>query len=174
MLQTSKNFLPKHGMKLLYYAQFYSHLSYGISVWGCMIKKEQITKIKILQKKAISLINLKSNANTIMKEEKILSIAEIIKLELIKIGHRLSTGTLPVNLTKNLKKDHLSNSLIRGHNYDTRNKRDLYLPKAKVKSYRNSFLYKSILEYNSLSKSLKSVQKMPAFIRLCKKELFNK
>ena len=55
-----------------------------------------------------------------------------------------------------------------------RNKRDLYLPKAKVKSYRNSFLYKSIFEYNSLSKSLKSVQKMPAFIRLCKKELFNK
>ena len=127
-----------------------------------------------MQKKAISLINLQSNATTTMKEEKILSIAEIIKLELIKIGHCLTLGTLPVNLSKNLKKDHLSNSLIKEHNYDTRHKRDLYLPKAKVKSYRDSFLYKSILEYNSLSKSLKSVQKMPAFVKLCKKELFNK
>ena len=39
LLKNSKNFLPKHGMKLLYYAQFCSHLSYGISIWGCMIKK---------------------------------------------------------------------------------------------------------------------------------------
>ena len=146
----------------------------GISIWGCMIKKEQLNKINTLQKKAISLINLQSNAITIMKEEKILSIAEIIKLELIKIGQRLTLGTLPVNLSKTLKKDHLSDSLMKKHNYDTRHKRDLYLPKAKVKSYRDSFLYKSILEYNSLPKNLKSIQKMPAFAKLCKKELFNK
>ena len=139
-----------------------------------MIKKEQLNKINTLQKKAISLINLQSNAITIMKEEKILSIAEIIKLELIKIGHHLTLGTLPVNLSETLKKDHLSDSLMKKHNYDTRHKRDLYLPKAKVKSYRDSFLYKSILEYNSLPKNLKSIQKMPAFAKLCKKELFNK
>ena len=70
LLRNSKNFLPKHGMRLLYYAQFYSHLSYGISIWGCMIKKEQLNKIDKLQKKAISLINLNSNVNTIMNEEK--------------------------------------------------------------------------------------------------------
>ena len=39
LLKNSKNFLPKHGMTLLYYTQFYSHLSYGISIWGYMIKK---------------------------------------------------------------------------------------------------------------------------------------
>ena len=59
LLRNSKKFLPKHGMKMLYYAQFYSHLSYGISIWGCMIKKEQLSKISNLQKKAISLINLR-------------------------------------------------------------------------------------------------------------------
>ena len=118
LLRNSKNFLPKYGMKLLYYAQFYSHLSYGISIWGCMIKKEQLNKINTLQKKAISLINLQSNAITIMNKEKILSIAEIIKLELIKIGQRLTLGTLPVNLSKTLKKDHLSDSLMKKHNYD--------------------------------------------------------
>ena len=108
-----------------------------------------------LQKKAISLINLNSNVNTIMSEEKILSIEEIIKLELLKIGYLLSIGTLPINLSRDLKKDHLLNSLIKEHNYDTRHKQDLYLPKAKGKTYRDSFLYKCILEYNNLSKSLK-------------------
>ena len=139
-----------------------------------MIKKEQLNKICNLQKKAISLINLNSNVNTIMSEEKILSIEEIIKLELLKIGHRLSIGTLPINLSRDLKKDHLSNSLIKEHNYDTRHKRDLYLPKAKGKTYRDSFLYKCILEYNNLSKSLKSVKKLSTFVKLCKKDLFDK
>ena len=49
LLRNSKKFLPKHGMKMLYYAQFYSHISYGISIWGCMIKKEQLNKISKLQ-----------------------------------------------------------------------------------------------------------------------------
>ena len=73
----------------MYYAQFYSHLSYGISIWGCMIKKEQLNKIGNLQKKAISLINLNSSVDNIMSEEKILSIDEIIKLEKSDIGCQL-------------------------------------------------------------------------------------
>ena len=51
LLKNLKNFLSKHGMKMLYYAQFYSHLSCGISIWGCMIKKEQSNKISNLQKR---------------------------------------------------------------------------------------------------------------------------
>ena len=104
LLKNLKNFLPKHGMKMLYYAQFYSHLSYGISIWGCMIKKEQLNKISNLQRKAISLINLNSSVDNIMTEEKILSLDEIIKLELLKIGHHLSAGTLAVNLSRELKR----------------------------------------------------------------------
>ena len=169
LLRNSKNFLLKHGMRLLYYAQFHSHLSYSISIWGCMIKKEQLNKIDKLQKKAISLINLKSNVSAIMNDERLLSIEEIIKLELLKIGHRLSTGTLPTNLSRDLKKDHLSNSLVKEHNYDMRHKRDLYLPKVKGKIYRDSFLYKCILEYNNLRKSLKSVKTYQCLLDCAKK-----
>ena len=35
----TKHFLNSHAKKTLYYTQIYSHLSYGISVWGPMIKK---------------------------------------------------------------------------------------------------------------------------------------
>ena len=69
-----------------------------------MIKKEQLNKIGNLQKKAISLINLNSSVDNTIGEEKILSIDEIIKLELLKIEHRLSVGTLPINLSRDLKK----------------------------------------------------------------------
>ena len=109
-----------------------------------------------------------------MNEEKILSIGEIIKLELLKIGHRLSIGTLPINLSRDLKKDHLSNSLLKEQNYDIHHKCDLYLPKAKGQTYQDSFLYKCILEYNNLPESLKSVKNLSLFVRLCRKELYGK
>ena len=152
-------------------------MRYAIRWFKCKLKppkKEQLNKIDKLQKKAISLINLNSNVNTIMNEEKLLSIEEIIKLELLKIGHRLAIGTLPINLSRDLNKNHLSNSLIKEHNYDTRHKRDLYLPKAKGKTYWDSFLYKCILEYNNLCESLKSVKNISLFVRLCRKELIGK
>ena len=109
-----------------------------------------------------------------MTDDKILSLDEIIKLELLKIRHRLSAGTLPINLSKELKKDHLSNSLIKVHGYDTRHKQDLYLPKARAQMYRDSFLYKCILEYNSLSQNLKVISKLSTFVKICKRELIDK
>ena len=40
MLCRGKNLLNPHGLKMLYYAQFYSHLSYCIVLWGSMITSE--------------------------------------------------------------------------------------------------------------------------------------
>ena len=103
-----------------------------------------------------------------MKEEKLLSIEEMIKLELQKIVHCLSASSLPANLAANLKQDHLSKSLKKTHKYNTRNKHDLYLPKAKAKTYRESFLYKSIAEFNSLPQKVKNITNHKTFIRTCK------
>ena len=41
LIQVSKNFLSSHALQNLYYAQFHSHLSYGIITWGNMINKGQ-------------------------------------------------------------------------------------------------------------------------------------
>ena len=103
----------------------------------------------------IGLINLNASADCIMKDEKLMTVEEMIKLELLKIGYCISTDTLPTNLSTNLKNDHLSQSLTKAHNYNTRNKQDLNLPKAKVKTYRDSSLFKSISEYNNLPQKLK-------------------
>ena len=36
LLYQSKNFLTPHAKKIIYYAQIYSHLMYGLSIWGNM------------------------------------------------------------------------------------------------------------------------------------------
>ena len=119
---------------MLYYAQIYSHLSYEISVWGSMITKEQLNKLSKIQRKAISLLKLNSEVEQIMDEEKILSLDQIIQIELLKIRHHLSTNTLSVNLAKNQMYDHLLKHLQQSHNYNTRNKNDLKLPKCQSKN----------------------------------------
>ena len=45
LLCKSKNLLNVHGMKVLYYAQIYSHLSYCIVLWGSMLSVELRRKL---------------------------------------------------------------------------------------------------------------------------------
>ena len=45
LLCKSKKFLNVHGMKILYYAQIYSHLSYCIVLWGNMLSVELRRKL---------------------------------------------------------------------------------------------------------------------------------
>ena len=49
MIHRGKNLLNCHGLKMLYYAQFYSHLSYCIVIWGSMITFEKNKKLKTMQ-----------------------------------------------------------------------------------------------------------------------------
>ena len=37
LLRQSKNMLNTHCLKMLYYAQIFSHIKYGIAIWGSMI-----------------------------------------------------------------------------------------------------------------------------------------
>ena len=48
LLCKSKNLLNIHGMKVLYYAQIYSHLSYCIVLWGSMLSTELHRKLRTL------------------------------------------------------------------------------------------------------------------------------
>ena len=57
LLKCSKNFLNPHCMKVLYYAQIHSNLSYCLSMWGNMIKKTQLEKISKIQDQCVATID---------------------------------------------------------------------------------------------------------------------
>ena len=48
LLCISKNHLNMQTKKLIYYAHFYSHLTYGCTIWGNMLRKEQLQKLQKL------------------------------------------------------------------------------------------------------------------------------
>ena len=63
LLRAGFNHLNKQSMWLLYFAQIYSHLSYGISIWGNLLNQANMSKLQKLQNKCVSLILRKKSIN---------------------------------------------------------------------------------------------------------------
>ena len=57
LLQLSRNFLDVKMMIKIYYAHIYSHLKYGLVVWGSMLTKSAKNELEKLQKICIQLAN---------------------------------------------------------------------------------------------------------------------
>ena len=87
----------------------------------------------------MKLIYMKNDIETIMQNEKLLTFDKIVTIEMLKIGYRLSQGTLPKNLASNLNNDHKNQSLHRTHNYNTCNKNTLRLPNARKRNTSRQF-----------------------------------
>ena len=78
LLFRTKKHLNLHAKKVLYYAQIYSHLTYGLSIWGPMAMKTDINKLESLQLKCLQCITSKYRTS-------FHSFKNLIKLELGKI-----------------------------------------------------------------------------------------
>ena len=82
LLRIGNKYLNIQTKKVLYYAQIYSHLSYGIVLWGNMISNTQLMNLQKLQNKAVQLVDTQqcSLEKVYMKHE-ILKLIEVIKVE---------------------------------------------------------------------------------------------
>ena len=72
LLCKSKNLLNVHEMKMPYYAQIYSHLSYCVVLWGSMLSTEYKCKLRSLQNKCVKLIDLTRSTDHTYKKHNIL------------------------------------------------------------------------------------------------------
>ena len=170
MLRRSKNLLSKKAKRLLYFGQIHSHLAYCLSIWGSMLSKQMIYKLSIAQKNAVSLIEPNKKSNLVFRDNKILTLTEMIHVEQCKLGYKLCHNLLPKRLEENMTKDHRQNSITKTHRYSTRSKKIPNLPQASGSKYRSSFLYNSIKLYSDLSYTVKQSRNLHTFVKLCKQQ----
>ena len=55
LLWQGKNMLNKHCLKMLYYAQIFSHIKYRIAIWGSMTSSALCTKLQKVQTKCLKI-----------------------------------------------------------------------------------------------------------------------
>ena len=169
MMRRSNKFLTANAKRTLYFGQVHSNLSYGISIWGPMLKRGQLHDIFAVQQKCVNLIG----GNRPFVKYKIPTVFELVKLEQCKLGYKLCKGLLPAGLRKVMLSDHKSCSTTKTHPYATRSKNIPNRPSAKLNLYRNSFLYSSIQYYSNLSADVRDSPNITIFVKKCKKALLS-
>ena len=148
LLFKTKRHLNVHAKKTLYYAQIYSHLANGLSIWGPMAMKKDITKLESLQIKCLQCIT-----NTYRSTFH--SFKNLIKLELAKFGWNTKNFELPLALQECAQTNEIGKTLIKLHQYTTRNKGIPNIPHTVSKHYSNSIFCKSISYFYTLSSEIK-------------------
>ena len=164
LLKTGRNHLSPHALKVVYFAQVHSNLTYGIGIWGSLIPMDTLKKLQKIQ----------TTCKKILGEDmsqSILPLKDQITLEMCKLWHKKSLGILPTNLQHTMSTDHHNNSLEKSHAYNTRQKKLNNRPKSTQPQYHDSFLVKGNREYSHLDKSLHDCNTIQQFTRLLKKKL---
>ena len=173
MPRKGKNLLNTQAKHCLYFGHIYSHLSYCVSTWGPMLQQSQIKKLQQFQNKCVNLID---SANTNLSNKfsrlKILSIKEIINLELAKIGFRMLNDDLPPKILSCLETDSHSKNLKKQHMYNTWQKKLVNLPKVLDNKYHSSFLVKSLKAIQPLLGFTAKVSMVYSFAHQFKSMLF--
>ena len=174
MLCKGKTLLSIHAKRILYFAQIQSHLTYGLVCWGNMIDSSDLNRLRKMQNACVRLIDSTKPLERIYYDHKILTIDQLIILENAKLWYKFYKNLLPQRLHENMMVDHHQISLQKQHRYATRNKQELNIPRAQHKKYRDSFLVKGLLNYQSLPRCIKNVDKLHKFVKQCKDKLLNK
>ena len=93
-------------------------------------------------------------------------IGDLIKLELVKFGWKVTNHLLPCALQKCALTNQFGTKLIKSHQYATRNKGIPNLPQTHCKSYSSSIFCKGISFFYTLPIKIKH---SPNYFSLCKK-----
>ena len=169
MIRKAKNFLDTWCLKILYYAHFFSHLCYCISIWGNMLTEGQLSKLQRLQDNCVSMLNNSTTPD--YTGLKILKVRELIKLENYKFTHKLIHQELPDKVIKAAMSDHKGNSLMKSHPYSTRKKKLISTPSNANTNYLNSILCKGVSNFKTLSAETRDTPSYKSFVSKCKKQL---
>ena len=171
LLKVSNRFLSKPSKKLVYYAHIYSHLTYGLPIWGNMIDSGTKRKLQRSMDICFNLITHLPPTPSNYKKESMLNLEELLLLENTKLAFKLQNHLLPVRLHNMLNSDSRMKSLEKRHHYDTRNKNIPKLPSARTRHYHTSFLFQSLKDYEMVPLEIRNIKTLPTFKTNMKKKL---
>ena len=171
LLYRSKNFLPVHAMKTLYYAQFHSILTYAMSAWGSMITPSQVKCLQSLQDKAVKTIEKNTKLQEIYQKYQLLTVNQLIRLHELKFGYKVCLGLLPEPLENCVTSNHLCETNLKQHQYHTRQKNVPNLPSVKNPLYHRSILFTSVKAISQIPGDLRDTKPFKQFVVKCKKYL---
>ena len=162
------SFIPRHCLRMLYYAHCFSRLNYGINVWFPLIKERQRQKLNILQKRLMRSVcceRMRTHCMPLFKKEKILILSDMVFIENAKLMYMIERHQAPLPVINLFPKSK--------HSYGTQ--RDSYkVPNFKYKICCNSFLSRAILTWDSLSADLKRKEHIKSFAKSVKNQLLDK
>ena len=164
----SQNYLTQHAKKCLYYAQFFSHIAYGILVWGNMLNQTQIKKLQNMQNKCFKLVFKQEPTPEKFHAQKILRVQDVLKLGNFKHNHCVQHSHLLVQILTTRQTDNTKKSLVKSHPYKTHHKNSLNLPKNPSSWYKSSFLCHATVEYNTVPAVIKENPTKTVFMSKCK------
>ena len=92
------------------------------------MSQESVKRLQQIQNTCAKIIAGNKSATEAKKDLRLLPIQRMIDLEVCKLWHKKLLGILPIKLSEAMTKDHLNNSLIKQHRYETRQKKLINRP----------------------------------------------
>ena len=131
----------------VYYAIFYSHLTYGCNIWG-LTSVQNLHKIEVLQKKCMRIItfsDFQCHAHPFFLNLKVLKVREIIQMQQMLLMYGFLQNSLPADLKKLFR---LNDNV---HSHVTR--QTFHVPSIRTSSYgKNSIRFRGPELWNSMFK----------------------
>ena len=146
-------------LKMLYNSLILPHLNYGIECWHAAPNFAK-NKLQVLQKKALrAIFNLPYNSHTndIFKENGLLKITDIYRMNLL--CHLYKIRNMPANYDASLHPRLMSTI----HSYSTRNSNNLEIPRYNKATSQSSFLFQSAKEWNLIPEYIRNSSSLASF-----------
>ena len=165
IIRKLSTFLLELCLHFLYYAYYYSRLSYGVHIWFPLFRENLKNRLILLHKQIVRAICRKhprTHCMPLFKKMRILTLHDLIYLENVKLMHRIEIDCAPKPVINQFDRAH--------HSYETCGGR-FVIPQYRLSQYNSSFLVKAIIAWDQLPVRHRAIPSVKQFSKSVKTEL---